>query len=427
MPSRRALFGRHAAADAIATPLRRAFSTSPAYVQSPAFDKLGGPAAWRGSELAESEWWGKKLTSAHLAELQKATKACMESGTLSFDGDVPIGVGKHNFKLEETAELVEAMAEELENGSGVTMLEGVPVADYSLKELGVMYLGLCSYLGHNVNQSSSGLRSKSRGFGMPLGHVKAEMRGKTPLDGKQSNNYFRLHTDRCDLITLLSVRTASKGGQGRVASAVAVHDEMLERAPELVPLLYSPIERIWEGGEGVIALPIWAVHPETGKFTTQISPSYIENAQYVNGVRKLTQDEIEAIDLIEEIGLELGHDYLQAPGQITFINNHLCYHGRTAWKHSYADEGNERDTEENGRLLLRAWVSPYNSRALPDTPEFNEMWGSVEPGVPRGGLEPALAQGLKEKPPELVEAYVSGKADYYGMYKRTFAGEDVEI
>ena len=45
--------------------------------------------------------------------------------------------------------------------------------------------------------------------------VKAEMRGKTPLDGKQSNNYFRLHTDRCDLISLLSVRTASRGGLGR--------------------------------------------------------------------------------------------------------------------------------------------------------------------------------------------------------------------
>lgn len=274
---------------AISAPIRRAFSTSPAYVSAPAFEKLGGPASWRGSELMESEWWGKKLTGEHLAELQKATKACMESGTLSFDGDVPIGVGQHNFKLEKTAELVEAMAEELENGTGVTMLEGVPVADYSLKELGVMYLGLCSYLGHNVHQSSAGLRSKSRGFGLPLGHVKAEMRGKTPLDGKQSNNYFRLHTDRCDLITLLSVRTASKGGQGRVASAAAIHDEMLERAPELVPLLYSPIERIWEGGEGVIALPIWAVHPETGKFTTQISPSYIENAQYVNGVRRLTQ------------------------------------------------------------------------------------------------------------------------------------------
>ena len=34
----------------------------------------------------------------------------------------------------------------------------------------------------------------------------------------------------------------------------------------------------------------------------------------------------------------------------------------------------------------------------------------------------ALAAGIKAKPPELVEAYVSGKADYYGMYKRKFAG-----
>ena len=42
--------------------------------------------------------------------------------------------------------------------------------------------------------------------------------------------------------------------------------------------LYQPIERIWEGGEGVIALPVWAYTPD-GKFTTQLSPSYIENAQ----------------------------------------------------------------------------------------------------------------------------------------------------
>merc|ERR1719230_1888971 len=133
------------------------------------------------------------------------------------------------------------MSEELEDGQGCTMLQGIPVDKYSLQELGVMYMGVCSYVGHMVHQSSAGLRSKSRGYGLPLGHVKAEMRGKTPRDGKQSNNYFRLHTDRCDVITLLSVRTASQGGHGRVASATAIHDAMLDRAPELVPLLYQPI------------------------------------------------------------------------------------------------------------------------------------------------------------------------------------------
>lgn len=167
---------------------------------------------------------------------------------------------------------------------------------------------------------------------------------------------------------------------------------------------------------------------------------YIENAQYVDGVRKLSAAEVEAIDLIEEIGLEIGHDFLQLPGQVshhlaqaraiacrqlisritscwaaqlTFLNNHLVYHGRTAWKFAEAHEtADARDNVDNGRLLLRAWIAPYNSRPLPDTAAFREMWGDVRSGVPRGGLEPALKAGIKAKPPELIEAYTSGKADY---------------
>jgi len=142
-------------------------------------------------------------------------------------------------------------------------------------------------------------------------------------------------------------------------------------------------------------------------------------------VRKLTVDEIEAIDLIEDIGLEIGHDFLQEPGQLTFMNNHLVYHGRTAWKFDEATDADTRDDVDNGRLLLRAWISPYNSRPLPDTKEFNEMWGDVRPGVPRGGLEPAIKAGIKAKPQELIDAYATGAVDYYGLYKRSYAGEDV--
>ena len=264
---------------------------------------------------------------------------------------------------------------------------------------------------------------------MPLGKIRAEMRGATPKDGKQSNNSFRLLTDRCDVISLLGVRVAAAGGHSRVASAVTIHDAMLERAPELVPLMYAPIERLWEGGRGIVKLPIWARHPVTGAFTTQLSPSYIENAQYVDGVKKLDQDTIEAIDLIEEIGIELGHTFLQKPGMLTFLNNHSVYHGRTAWKHD--DSADSRDGLSNGRLLLRAWISPFNSRELPgDGPHgaaYKTMWGDTASGVARGGLEPAMKAGLKTKPKELVEAYRSGRAQYYGMYKRSYEGEDVHF
>ena len=51
--------------------------------------------------------------------------------------------------------------------------QGIPVERYTISELSVLYLGICGYIGNNVLQSSAGLRSKSRGFGMPIGLVKA--------------------------------------------------------------------------------------------------------------------------------------------------------------------------------------------------------------------------------------------------------------
>ena len=78
----------------------------------------------------------------------------MSSGQLEFEGDVALGVTKENFPLAKTAELLAEMATELEHGQGATMLQGIPVENYSLQELGVMYLGMCSYIGHLVNQSS---------------------------------------------------------------------------------------------------------------------------------------------------------------------------------------------------------------------------------------------------------------------------------
>ena len=32
--------------------------------------------------------------------------------------------------------------------------------------------------------------------------------------------------------------------------------------------------------------------------------------------------------------------------------------------------------------------------------------------------------GIKAKPPELIEAYTSGKADYYGLYKRSWSQDE---
>ncbi|CAK0817815.1 unnamed protein product [Prorocentrum cordatum] len=317
-----------------------------------AYPKIGGPSAWMGWDLVKNKFWGYEFSKGELDELEAAMASALKSGDLSWDGDIAVNVSQENFQLGAVAATLAELSEELES-KGCAMIANVPVEKYSEAELSVLYQGMCAYVGQWVPQSSAGLRSRSRGYGMPLGKIKAEMHGNTPLAGKQANKYgrgpahFRLHTDRCDVLSLLSIRTAAAGGRSRIASAVTIHDKMLEMHPHLVPYLYSPIPRIWEAG--ISDLPVWAVHK--GKFTTQISPSYIENAQLCPGVRKLLPEELEAIDLLEEIGLEVGHDFLQEPGQMTFLNNHLVYHGRTAWKY----EG-DQDDASLGRFPQKAAV-----------------------------------------------------------------------
>ena len=123
MPSRSALklvrLSTRASTRALST---RAFSAAPAHVAPPPVHKLGGRACWVGEELAESAWWGKQLGPAELAELDRATKHAMAKG-IEFDGDVPLAVSQADFPLSKMAELLSAMAEEIEDGTGVTMLQ----------------------------------------------------------------------------------------------------------------------------------------------------------------------------------------------------------------------------------------------------------------------------------------------------------------
>jgi hypothetical protein len=64
------------------------------------------------------------------------------------------------------------------------------------------------------------------------------------------------------------------------------------------------------------------------------------------------------------------------PGDIQLLNNHVAYHGRTHYE--------DADGADQDRLLLRMWVATPNSRPLPAS--YLPIWGTTEPGVPRGGI-----------------------------------------
>jgi hypothetical protein len=123
---------------------------------------------------------------------------------------------------------------------------------------------------------------------------------------------------------------------------------------------------------------------QDGKLTCQYSRTYVEQAQEFPEVPRLSAAQNEALDLLAEVAEEVCLYSPFAPGDIQLLNNHVIFHGRTA----YEDDSAARQE----RLLLRLWLSMPNSRRLPLG--FDRYWGSVEPGALRGGV-PQPATGSR--------------------------------
>ena len=67
----------------------------------------------------------------------------------------------------------------------------------------------------------------------------------------------RMHSDNCDVVSLMCVRAAVSGGISRIVSAAAVHNRLLEERPDLLAALYGDyvfrrMERDAEFGSGCL-------------------------------------------------------------------------------------------------------------------------------------------------------------------------------
>jgi hypothetical protein len=353
--------------------------------------KLTGPDVWLGSDMARSGRWQRSLSAQLVDEIDRALAQVKQRG-LEWSR-----ITAKDFPLPSIGPLVDDVREELENGSGMMKLGGLPVARYSEDELRQIYFGLGSHFGQPVFQNRSGelmraIRDESA-RGADLGKQYGQVEGASVPggDGKPflssyartlSNGQLRFHTDRTDVVALLCVRQARSGGVSKIVSTAAIHNAMLERRPDLLELLFQDFWRSRLGEESkdvatVYPLPIFGLR--NGKFTSHFSLTYIEAAQMVPGVPKLTPQQREAIDLLLSLAQELCFEMVFAPGDIQFLNSHVTYHGRTPFEDDAASG--------HDRLLLRLWLSMPNNRPLPEGQEV--LWGNIEAGRYRGGIAQA--------------------------------------
>jgi hypothetical protein len=342
-------------------------------------EPLCGPSAWDASALDQSGGWSVELDADEITCLDDALDTVV-SRQIAWSS-----LTKAQFPLPVLSQKLELISTELEDGCGVVSLRGISPERYTADELRTLWFGLSLHLGIPVYQNPQGqllrdICNEGEGIGKRYGQMTSRdgvflsSRARTASPAE-----LRFHTDRADIVGLLCVGRAKSGGETRIASSVTVHNEMIRRRPALAAVLYAPIYRSRLGEEAggdqkFYPLPVFGCR--AGKFTSHYSRTYVEAAQLLPEVPKMTDEQWAALDLLAELAEEHCVESVFEPGDIQFLNNHVIYHARRPFIDDAAS-GYKRN-------LMRIWLCPPRNRALPE--DHAPLWRTVEADSLRGGI-----------------------------------------
>ena len=334
--------------------------------QMPPRPLIQGPSAWMGAELARRpDEWMYHLSASDLVEIAAATAACAGRDIAS--------ITRTDFPLPTFGPVLDRMRDELLNGRGFVLLRGLPVEGRPIAESAAAYWGIGSYIGSARSQNAKG---------HVLGHVRdLGLATEDPnVRTYQTTERQHFHTDSCDVVGLLCLKTAKQGGLSSLTSSNMIYNVMAERHPDLVWRLFQPfaVDRrgeVPEGKQPWFDMPVF--HDYQGHLSAIYSGTYIRSGQRFAEVPRLTAEDFAALDCFDRLAedQELRLDMSLRPGDIQFVHNHTILHDRTSFV-DWPEPGRKRH-------LLRLWLAVPGARPLP--PVYAERYGSLEIGD-RGGI-----------------------------------------
>ena len=328
---------------------------------------IKGPSAWYGPDLDKERDWIEYLSSAEVAEINTAVKRLAIQST-----DIT-SIASDDFPLPILDLRLRQMLDEVLNGRGFVLLRALPVETWTKLESAIAFFGIGTHMGSARSQNAQGHL---------LGHVKDL--GRSSADPAvriyQTHERQTYHTDSADVVCLMCLRPAKSGGLSSLVSSVTIFNEMRRRWPDLLRVLFEPIEtdrrgEALDGQKPYFKIPVFSLHE--GFLSAIYQRQYIESARRFADVPPLTQIQIEALDLFDSLANDPSLNLFMElqPGDIQIVHNHTILHDRTAFE--------DWPEPERKRHLLRLWLAPANARPLP--PVYAERFGSVVPGN-RGGV-----------------------------------------
>jgi hypothetical protein len=311
---------------------------------------IASGAAWRGSDLARRDDWIYRLSGEEQEELVALGRR------LAGSGESREQLSRDDAALGALAAAVAAWRAELRDGLGFVLVRGMPLDRLSRDEVLYAYWALGLHLGRPVPQN---LR----------GELLTDVRDTGADPGEPSTRLYKtaaeqdFHTDGADIIALLCLHGAKRGGESRIVSSVTVYNEIARRRPDVAPVLFEDF--YWHYFEPEMESPAHFVRPictpRPGGLNTSFIPWYIRRAEALPGVPAMSDLQRTAVELMEQTANEpeLYLDMEFRPGDVQLLKNSVILHKRTAYE-DFAEP-------ERKRHLVRLWL------AAPDFDDGDEQ------------------------------------------------------
>jgi hypothetical protein len=306
---------------------------------------IAGDAAWRGDDMRNHpERWSFALAPAEIAELDAAQKVAAASGKKLRH------MTAADFPLPSLSARIAQWRREIRRGRGFVLIKGVPVERWTEKEAETFFW--C--LGHHF-----GIPGAQNPEGDLLGHVRDQRTGQD-VRYYRTNKELAVHTDAADFVGLLCLQKARSGGLSRIASSVAVFNELLRVKPQLVPLLFKSLYFDTKGEGGVRAFPIPPCRYSNGELRTFWQSDYYRTVNRHEHVPPMSAELKDLLDTYDGIANSAAFhlDMDLQPGDVQLISNHTILHARTAFE--------DWPEPEKRRHLLRLWISIPEPLPLPE-------------------------------------------------------------
>jgi len=326
-------------------------------------------SAWTAASLNANPSWIYELDDRARRDLIHAVQAARDPDKTLFD------YRREDFDLGTAWPVFAGALTEIRDGTGFAILRGMPREGLSADEFELLTWAIGLHTGVARPQ---GKASQYLSAVRDAGVVYRSGKGR----GYSSNADLDFHTDSADIVLLTCYNVARSGGMSMVSSSVTAHNILATERPDLAELLHQPLYFSRQQEEAPDEAPFYpnpVYDVAEGVLCSKWNRNRVRSAQAMDGVPRLTAQQQEALDLLDDIlrRPDVMHSMYLRPGDMQVLNNHVTLHSRTEFE--------DHDDPTLKRCLFRLWLSP------PDWPTLPESWRpayrAVEAATVRGGIK----------------------------------------